>query len=99
MKKYELLAGLHNEGGRTYSVGEIIETDCDLLQQNKGSAKFRLLGAADVEIDDNISAMSVPELKAFAAEHEFDIGDATLKADIAATIRRAAVNVLALAGA
>ncbi len=86
----------------TFYPGDVIESKNDLTVHNvkgRGGDRFKAVDAAALPPDDNIAAMSVAELKEYAAAEEIDIGDATKKADIAAVIRRSLVNGLVPAGA
>ncbi len=75
-------------------VGDIVESDTDLTKHNKaGRPKFAripevepigdVLGPAN----DDLSTMTVSDLRAHAEEHQIDLGEATLKADIVEMIR------------
>ena len=66
----------------------VFETD------NKEVAeKLKALGHTVVEAEDkkktNVDEMTVDELKAYAAENNIDLGEATKKADILAAIKNA----------
>ena len=41
--RFKLLAGRHNEGGKVYKQGDVIETDNDLSKLNNGGQKFERL--------------------------------------------------------
>ncbi len=62
----------------------VFETD------NKEVAeKLKALGHTVVEVETNVDEMTVDELKAYAAENNIDLGEATKKADILAAIKNA----------
>jgi len=87
-----LLAGIHQDSGKTYRPGDIIETDKDLMRLNRGFQKIEKLTEAvpisEMPTDDDLSRMTVVSLRELAEREEIDLGDATLKTDILETIRQ-----------
>lgn len=70
---------------RAIKVGEIIGGDLAAVAVREGWA-VALPDEGPEPADDGLDAMTASQLKAFAAEHGIDLGDATKKADIRATI-------------
>lgn len=83
MPRFELLSGIHNEGGKTYYPGDVINSASNLAEHNKPNAfRFRPLPKSEADRDEGLDAMTVSQLREFAAEEEIDLGDATKKDEI-----------------
>jgi len=93
MNTYRLLAGSHNEGGRTYNRGDVIESKSE-LDVKFGRNKFEKLVSnpkfvADTTNQaDTLESMTVAQLKTLAEDEEIDLGGVTSKADILKCIRQ-----------
>lgn len=90
--KYQVLAGQHREGGKTYNKGDVVDSKTNLLRLNADGLdpKFRRVEEdGNVAVaNDGLDEMTVDDLKAFAAEEEIDLGKATRKEDIVSAIRK-----------
>jgi len=94
--RFKLLQGVHSEGGKTYTQGDIIDSASDLCKHNsQGSRKF--MAADDVvqtetsedADEDGFSEMSMEELRAYAEEGEVSLeGCGNSKAKIIARLRQ-----------
>lgn len=72
---------------RAIKAGEIIGGDLAAVAVREGWADaLPEEGTAIEQADDGLDGMTAGQLKAFAAERGIDLGDATKKADIRATI-------------
>lgn len=86
--KYEVLRGKHHEGGGdtgmpfiTYRVGDIVDTDCNLLALNgRHTPKFALVNSNPSEEDYHL--LTLPNLRKYAVERGVELGSAKRKADI-----------------
>ena len=92
MAKYRfvLVEGRHNEGGRTYKRGDIIETDNDLTKHNRAdSIKFQAVGETvkPQTQELQLELMTVAQLKEYAASREIDLSDVTKRAEILEIIK------------
>lgn len=93
------LIGVHHTGAYSHASAEThMIVGCDLLAEVLDYiviASFGASGASvaalndDVPVGDELSAMTVAQLKEYAEANGIDLGDATLKADILAAIRAA----------
>ncbi len=82
MAKFKVLAGHHNEGGKTYGPGDIVDSASDLNKHNKQEAiKFEQVGEV-LSPQDELKQHTVAELQDLAAEEEIDLGDAVKKLEI-----------------
>lgn len=98
--RFVVLQGKHHEGSKTdgsyrrYVVGDEVETSTDLVKIF-GREKFMRLHPGQINpieankqaLDDELSAKSIPELKALAADLEIDLGGAKTKGEILATLK------------
>ena len=97
-------AKIRNDGSMIYCLGDTNlipgapakEVDSSYLNHpevkaaiKKGRLKVIEGGSADPAKSKTVEEMTVPELQAYAAEKEIDLGDATKKADILAAIKAA----------
>lgn len=74
----------------TYAKDESGSGCYDYIEVSPGSAKPKPADGDGQEAPSKpIDEMTIEELKAYAAEHSIDLGDATLKADILAAIKAA----------
>ena len=88
--KFRLVRGLHNDGEKTYQVGDIIETDIDLAakfnQPSSGSIKFEplsMVSPAQSQADtENLSKLTVKQLKEIAEDNEIDLEGCSTKDEI-----------------
>lgn len=92
MPRFELLSGVHNEGGKTYYPGDVFDSARDLSKHpyNRPNAfRFRALSTGPVEAKarNELDSMTVAELKQYAEAEEIDLGDATKRAEILALCR------------
>ena len=71
-------------GGVQFANGQAVINECPLVGWYKEHAGYV------VEEEDPFASMKVEELKAYAAEKEIDLGEATKRADILAIIKAAA---------
>lgn len=71
-------------GGVQFANGQAVINECPLVNWYKEHAGYV------VEEEDPFASMKVEELKAYAAEKEIDLGEATKRADILAIIKAAA---------
>lgn len=74
--------------------GDVVESDVDLTKHNKaGRPKFARIPEVEPiksvlgTPDDDLSTKTLADLRVLADEHQIDLGDATLKADVLETIR------------
>ncbi len=98
-KKYRLLAGKHNEGGVTYSPGQVFLSSKDVLKFNRGAKKFALVSALDdtpvivpstpQEVSDAFTDYTIEELRIIAEDEEIDLTGLTTKAEISKAIEAA----------
>lgn len=95
LMKFRLKRGKHRQGGITYERGAIVESHIDLVKR-MGGEKFEKLDGSIVldkpevvEVDDGLEAMTVPELRKWAAEEEIDLTGLNRKEEILTKIRDA----------
>jgi len=76
MPRFEVLRGIHSEGGKTYMVGDIVDSRSDLSKFNipDGPQRYRVI--SDTE-NDSLDKLTVAELRKVAEEREVDISSAT----------------------
>jgi len=97
MAKYRLLAGTHTTGStaknnrRRYHVGDIIESDEDLVKRfnRANSVKFEVVPDSNGGVSDGLDDMTVEELRQLAEAEEIDLGDAVRKPRIIRILREA----------
>lgn len=102
MALFQVLRGVHHEGGKTYygrhkGKGDVVDSKSDLSKHNPPPEsgippRFkRVEGSAVVQEppDDGLGVMTVAGLEDLAAEEEIDLGQATRRADVIAAIRAA----------
>ena len=88
MAKFRVLRGHHNEGGKTYDVGDIVDSKSNLLQHNFGrSIRFEAVLDPNPVNEDGLDQLTVTQLRALAAEEEVGLVSATLKDDIIEVLR------------
>lgn len=89
--KFQLLAGRHitgqKEERRIYRIGDVIESDDDLVKRFGGD-KFQRVDddAKATDVNDSrratLEAMTLKELRKFADDEEIDLGGASRKNEI-----------------
>ena len=89
MAKFRLLRGVHNEGGRTYKVGDVIDSASDLSKHNKDVVRFEPLSEGSLGGHSGLESMTIAQLKQHAEEEEIDLGDATKRSEILAICQEA----------
>lgn len=67
----------------------VFKTNDEALASKLKDLGHTVEGAADAK---SLTEMKVDELKAYAAEHNIDLGDAQIKADILKTIQEAEIK-------
>lgn len=100
MPRFRLNSGIHSEGGKTYTPGDVFESASDLSAHNvrgdlpryeRVTSSIALShGEKPADRDPlGIHHLSVPELKKWAENEEIDVGDATRKSQITKIIENA----------
>lgn len=107
MPKFRLRFGVHNEGGKTYYPGDVIDSASDLSKHNErfGGVRFEPIAGGsstgDVGVADSpqgaepsLNSLTVARLKQLASELEVDLGEATRKDDIVEALQEAGVTTV-----
>ena len=105
MTKFRVLAGSHRKDGKTYRRGDVVETDANLLNFNRGARKFARVTdeeafanpaatepGADVTEpapDDGMEAMTEDELREFADSNGIKLTGKEKAKQLVAKIREA----------
>lgn len=75
-------------GGVQFANGEAIINECHLVEWFREHEGYSVTEVEEKEKSEGpFASMKVEELKAYAAENNVDLGDATKKADIIAVIK------------
>lgn len=69
----------------------VFETNDEAVAEKLKGMGYEVTGEADA-VEKSIDKMNLDELKAYAAEHNIDLGEATKKADILKVIQEAEAN-------
>lgn len=69
----------------------VFETNDEAVAEKLKGMGYEVTGEADA-VEKPVSKMNLDELKAYAAEHNIDLGDAEKKADILKVIQEAEAN-------
>ena len=85
MARFKVLFGSHNEGGRTYKQGEVVDSKSDLNRMNSpGSTKFEALSSKrGTELED----LDDDQLKQLALEREIELSEDATREEILIAIR------------
>ena len=94
--QFRLLRGMHQEGGKIYRAGDIIDSASDLLKHNTSWGKKKYASVDDVvelgeldqdaESQDFYTEMSVAELQSIAEEGEISLDGCKTKKEIIARL-------------
>lgn len=84
--RFKLLRGIHIDQDGTHDPNDVIESDVDLVGLH-GREKFERL--QDLPSTEDITQMTVAQLRAFAELNQINLGEAMLKSDILETIQGA----------